>query len=194
MVPPDTAVHLLEQYGYLALFIAVAVEGPIMTIIGAFVAGQGYLDIVAVYAVAAAGDLFGDLVYYGVGRLGQRGAPAKVWRIFGLTSERLAHAVRYIERHGAKILLFAKYTQTGFLILPASGAARMPIEKFLWYNTLGTIPKSFALVLIGYYFGYAYKSIDNYFTKVSLLFFGTLCIVGAYFMIRQYLRASYGDR
>lgn len=194
MLPPDAVVRLLEQYGYLALFVGVVVEGPIVTIVGAFVASLGYLDIYAVYGIVVAADLFGDLLYYGIGRLGQMGPSAGVRRLLGITNERLARSARYIERHGAKILLFAKYTQTGFFALPASGAARMPVGRFLWYNALGTIPKSLALVLVGYFFGYAYNCIDDYFMKASLIVFVTLCAAGMYLLLRRRLRTSYDER
>lgn len=194
MLSPDFVHHLLEQYGYLVLFLVVVVEGPIATIIGAFVASQGYLDIFVVYAIAVVGDLFGDLAYYGIGRLGRVGTPARIWPLLGITEDRLARAARYFERHGAKMLFFAKYTQTGIVILPASGAARMPVGKFLWYNLLGTLPKAIALLLIGYFFGYAYNSIDNDLTRASFLLAGTLCLTGLYLLVRHYFRVSYDNR
>ena len=189
MLSPDTIVHLLEQYGYLFLFLIAVVEGPIITIIGAFLASQGYFNIVAVYLIVSGGDLFGDLIYYAIGRIGRTGALAGLRQWLGMTGEHFEQLERYIEKHGVKILFFAKYTQTGFLALPASGAARMPIGKFLWYNTLGTLPKSLVLVLIGYFFGYAYNSINGYFGKISLLFFGVLLLGGAYLVLRRYLPA-----
>jgi membrane protein DedA with SNARE-associated domain len=194
MLSPDFIHHLLAQYGYLVLFLVVVAEGPIATIIGAFVASQGYFDIYVVYAIAVVGDLFGDLAYYGIGRLGRVGTPARIWPLLGITEDRLARAARYFERHGAKMLFFAKYTQTGIVILPASGAARMPVGKFLWYNLLGTLPKAIALLLIGYFFGYAYNSIDNDLTRASFLLAGTLCLTGLYLLVRHYFRVSYDNR
>lgn len=193
MLPPDIIVHLLEQYGYLVLFFVAVIEGPIITIIGAFLASQGYFNIFAVYAVVVAGDLAGDIFYYGIGRLGRTGALEDMRRSLGVTGEDFAPLERYIQLHGAKILLFAKYTQTGFLALPASGAARMPVGKFLWYNALGTIPKSLVLAFVGYFFGYAYYRINGYFAKASLLVIGILCIAGAYLWLRRHLRIKYGE-
>ncbi|MDE2185002.1 MAG: DedA family protein [Alphaproteobacteria bacterium] len=193
MLSADLIHHLLEQYGYLVLFLVVIVEGPIATIIGAFVASQGYFDIYVVYAIAVVGDLFGDLAYYGIGRLGRVGTPARIWPLLGITEDRLARAARYFERHGAKMLLFAKYTQTGIVILPASGAARMPVGKFLWYNVLGTIPKALALLLVGYFFGYAYNSIDNDLTRASFLLVGILFLTALYLLGRRYFRVRYDN-
>lgn len=194
MLSADFIHHLLEQYGYFVLFLVVIVEGPIATIIGAFVASQGYFDIYVVYAIAIAGDLFGDLAYYGIGRLGRVGALARIWPLLGITEDRLARAARYLERHGAKMLFFAKCTQTGIVILPVSGAARMPVGKFLWYNVLGTVPKVLILLLVGYFFGYAYNSIDNDLTRASFLLAGSLCAMALYLLVRHYFRMSYDNR
>jgi membrane protein DedA with SNARE-associated domain len=191
MLSPDLIHHLLEQYGYFILFLGAIVEGPIVTIIAAFIASQGYFDIYTVYAVAVVGDLFGDLAYYGIGRAG---APARIWSVLGITEGRLARAARYFERHGAKLLLFAKYTQTGIVILPVSGAARMPVGKFLWYNLLGTLPKAMVLLLVGYFFGYAYSRIDNDLTRGFFLFAGILCVTGLYLFVRRYFRVNYNER
>jgi membrane protein DedA with SNARE-associated domain len=45
----------------------------------------------------------------------------------------------------------------------------MPFPSYLWYNLLGTLPKSLALVAIGYTFGYAYNQIDSYIFQGSLI-------------------------
>jgi membrane protein DedA with SNARE-associated domain len=194
MLRLDTIVQLLEHYGYIFLFIIAVAEGPIVTIIGAFLAALGYFNIVAVYAVVSAGDVFGDVLYYALGRLGSIKALEGVRRTLGMTGERFAQIEQYIERHGAKILLFAKYTQTGFLALPASGAARMPLGKFLWINVLGTLPKSLVLVIVGYFFGFAYHRIDGYFAKVSLILAGIICLGAAYALVSRYLRTVTGGR
>ena len=194
MITPDTVVHLLQQYGYFVLFLIAIMEGPIITIIGAFLASQGYFNIFAVYATVIVGDLAGDLFYYGIGWLGQSRALVGIRQSFGMTGGDFARIERYIKQHGAKTLLFAKYTQTGFLALPACGAARMPIWSFLWYNVLGTIPKSLILVIIGWFFGFAYNRINGYFVKASFAFIAIFCIVGAYLWLHRYLRANYGQR
>ncbi len=47
-------------------------------------------------------------------------------------------------------------------------------EPFLWFNLLGTLPKSLALLLVGFYFGRAYRSINAYLNAVALI---TLAVV-----------------
>ena len=194
MIPPNEIVRLLEEYGYLFLFVSAVVEGPIVTIVGAFLASQGYFNVFAVYAVVVSGDLTGDLLFYAIGRFGRNGSFARMRNALGMTGERFLSLERYVQEHGVQMLLLAKFTQIGFLILPASGAARMPVGKFIWYNVLATLPKSFALLVVGYFFGYAYIRIDGYFAKASLLVFGTFCLAGVYLIVRHYVRTHYEGR
>ena len=69
----------------------------------------------------------------------------------------------------------------------------MPIRKFLWYNLLGTIPKSFGLVIVGYFFGYAYSQFDDYFSKAAIVIIAMAVIVAAYIWLHRHLRVRFGD-
>ena len=146
------------------------------------------------YGLVASGDLTGDLLYYAIGRFGRTKLLGGFLNSLGMTGEHFLRLEDYVQQHGTKMLFLAKFTQAGFLVLPASGAGRMPLAKFVWYNVLGTLPKSLVLLLLGYFFGYAYNRINGYFAKASLLIFGTFCLVGAYLLIRRYLRVRYGER
>jgi membrane protein DedA with SNARE-associated domain len=58
--------------------------------------------------------------------------------------------------------LFGKLTHSaGFAVLLAAGAAHVPIRRFLAYNLLGTLAKSLVLVLLGYWFGKLYASLQG---------------------------------
>lgn len=194
MLPPDTTVGLLHQFGYIFLFVIAIVEGPIVTIIGAFLASQGYFNIFVVYFMVTLGDLCGDLLYYSVGRFSRAPALAFICRSIGIEGPQFAQLERYIELHGPRVILFAKWTQLGFLVLPAAGAARMPVGKFVWYNALGTIPKSFVLIIIGYFFGYAYSRIDGYLAKASLIGFAICCVAAILVLLRRTSPARYDKR
>jgi len=181
----ETVILLLHHYGYLFLFLIAIIEGPIITVLGGFFAAQGFFNVVIVYAVVVAGDLFGDLVYYAIGRSGRLSILERWGHGVGLTPERYERLEAYFKTYGARAMFYAKYTQTGIVALPAAGAAKMPVGSFLWYNLLGTLPKSLALVLLGYFFGYAYSQIDSYFARASLIIFVLACGIGAYLFMQQ---------
>ena len=167
----------ITSYGYAALFVAAVVEGPIATVIGAFLASLGFLDVALVYAVAVAGDLIGDLLLYGVGRSGWM--PLGAWRrpLSARNQQRLAALKGRFRAHPGATLVFGKLTHAaGFLILLAAGAARVPVATFLGYNLLGTLPKSAAFMLIGYFAGAAYSRINSYLWIFSAVSFPLICL------------------
>lgn len=191
----DPIAVTITQHGYAALLLAAIVEGPIATVIGAFLASQGLLDAVLVYAVAVAGDLIGDCICYGIGRSGwialrrtsmggsQQDGSKHRWRRFLTLARRL-------KTHAGRMLLFGKLTHSaGFLVLLTAGAVRIPVTAFLGYNLLGTLPKSALFMVIGYFFGTAYTEIDSYLAIASCLIFAAICL-GAGMWLRKRLLLS----
>ena len=172
----------ITSYGYAALFLAAVVEGPIATVIGAFLASLGFLDVALVYAVAVSGDLIGDLLLYAVGRSGWM--PLSAWRraLSERKQQRLAALKRRFRAHAGGTLVFGKLTHAaGFLVLLAAGAAQVPVATFLGYNLLGTLPKAALFVLIGYFAGAAYTQINSYLWIISAVSFPLICLgIGIY--------------
>ena len=75
---------------------------------------------------------------------------------------------KLFKNHAKKTLLFGKWGHAfGFPILVSAGAVKERFDEFLWVSFAGTIPKTFALIVIGFYFGAALASIDKYFFYAS---------------------------
>ena len=168
----DAWPRYLSQYGYAALFLLAIIEGPIITIIASFLASQGVLSLPVVYVTVVLGDLAGDGIYYAVGR-------GLLGRLSWLASARGQKLKGRIDQIGARlraqpgrVLLFGKLTHSaGFAVLLAAGAARVRLGAFFLYNLLGTLPKSAVFVVVGYFFGRSYKSIDSQMERVGLIVF-----------------------
>ncbi len=176
MPTPTWLSGAIASYGYVGLFLVVIVEGPIATIIAAFLASQGILDVWLVYLVVVLGDLTGDFLYYGAGRSGRT-----VFGRWGKLSEprqrRLTALKDRFRARAGPTLLMGKITHAaGFLVLFAAGAARVPVATFLWYSVLGTLPKSALLVAIGYVAGAAYVRINAYLGIATLIAFPLICL------------------
>jgi membrane protein DedA with SNARE-associated domain len=170
MLGLETVTALIAKYG-LAFVAPVAVlEGPIVTVIAAWFASQGLFSLWIVALVVILADLVGDLGLYALGRWGRARLPAD-WRIrLGLDSARLDRLAGHFDEKGGRTLLFGKLTHSiGFAVLVAAGAGRMPLGRFIWYNLLGTVPKSLFFVALGYGFGAAYAQIDNWISRASLV-------------------------
>lgn len=178
-LPPTQFLPPLNYYRYLLLFPIVVVEGPIATILAGFLVSLGYLDFPLAYGLAVAADLLGDTLYYLVGRFGAKRVVDRWGKYLGISWDQIEKLDRHFERHVGKTLLLGKLTHgAGGLILLAAGAAEVPYPAFLWFNLLGTLPKSLALLLVGFYFGHAYRSIRTYLNDIALITIGIVVLVG----------------
>jgi len=165
----DSILQLVSTYGLWLIFLLAVLEGPIVTVIAAYVAALGKLDPVAVFLVLVLADLLGDLLYYLIGRSGRSWVPRRWQPRLGLDGQRLDDLQSHFHGHGGKTLVIGKLTHSaGLFILVAAGAARMPVGRFLLFNLIATIPKTLAFMVLGYSLGYAYKTIDSYLFRASL--------------------------
>jgi membrane protein DedA with SNARE-associated domain len=165
----DHIVLLLTHYGYLLLFPIAIIEGPIISIIGGFLISTKVLNPFITYPVLVMGDVVGDTLYYLLGRLGGERLVLRWGHWVGITPSSLKKAENTLHKHGAKLYLFGKVQGLGSLILIAAGITKMPFPRYIWINTMITFVKTFILVLIGYYFGYAYATIDGYLNRIGII-------------------------
>lgn len=190
MLGLETVAALIGKYG-LALVAPVAViEGPIVTVIAAWLASTGRLDLWAVIAVVILADLFGDFLAYALGRWGLARLPEGWRRRLGLRPARLRGLADHFSRKGGRTLILGKLTHSmGFAVLVAAGTARMRLGHFLWYNLLGTVPKSLFFVGVGYGFGSAYTRIDHWIGRISLILLVLLLVgIGSWIFYRKWHR------
>ncbi len=158
--------HILITYTYFAFLPLAILEGPIVTIIGAFFAGQGYMNIFVVYILAVVGDSIGDSLHYALGRYGGERMVRRYGARFGVTVDTL-HEVRanYFgsRRSLWKIITAAKVTHAPCSsILITCGLLRVSFYEFFLINFINNIFKVLFFLLIGFYFGQYYKTIDTY--------------------------------
>jgi membrane protein DedA with SNARE-associated domain len=130
---------------YLATFLAVLIQsmgapvpGLTFVMLAAGLAGQGTVSLWAVAMVTVAGGALGGLVGYYLGLRGGHSLIVQAGPRIGLSTARRERAERYVERHGDKVLLFARYLPVlcfaGSLL---AGAGQMPARRFAAYNLAG---------------------------------------------------------
>jgi membrane protein DedA with SNARE-associated domain len=181
----DTALHILQSEGLLLLFPLAIVEGPIVTVIAAYLASLGYLNILAVFAAVVVADLVGDGILYALGRFGHRVILKKWGPRLHVDPSRLAEIEAHFRSRGGRTLIIGKLTHAvGFVILFAAGVSRMPFRSFILYNLLGTLPKSLFFAAIGYTIGYAYNEIESYILRASVIVFVAAVALGLYWFAR----------
>lgn len=164
------ALQLLLQYKYLILFPIVVIEGPIITVIAGFAVSMGYMDFYMTYAVAVAGDVTGDAIYYAIGRFGREKFLTKWGKYIGLNPQRVIHVEKHFEKHGSRTLFLGKMAHgIGAIFLVAAGMVQMPFIKFISANMIATLLKSLGLLFIGFYFGQAITKINSILEFISIL-------------------------
>lgn len=172
MLSSHAWLELVSHYGYLAVFVLSLVEGPLVTLFAAALVAQGLLQLWPVCGIVLAGDMAGDLAYYAAGRwvispLAHRGRHRA-----GTVASKVERLRRHLHERVGRVLLFGKLTHSaGFVILLASGAARVRLGAYLFYNLLGALPKAALLMAVGYYFGRFYTALGGPFKAVSVIVF-----------------------
>lgn len=154
--------HLLENYGYLAVLVFVAIEstgipfpGETMLIIAAVYAGTSHhLSIVFVIIAAASGAIVGDNLGFWVGREGGYRLLRRYGRYIRLDERKLKLGQYLFQKHGDKVVFFGRFVAVlrawaAFL----AGTNHMHWVTFLFFNALGGIVWATIFGLGGYYLG-----------------------------------------
>lgn len=173
----DTIIPFFVQYKYLVILPVAVVEGPVIAIVGGFLISLGYLNYWLTLATLIVGDMIGDSIYYVIGRFGRMSFITKHGHYIGLTLSRIEKIERHFARHPIKTLFFGKFAHgLASITWVAAGMSRVPYRKFIFTNMLSSAIKSGILLLLGFYYGKAYTTFDQYLgyiaTGVFILFIG----------------------
>lgn len=147
---------LLEQFGYLAVFLGTFLEGEAILVAAGFFASRGYLDEWLVTLVAFIGAYLGHLFWFWLGRAhGVRLLDRFPWmkRHFG-------QGIRVFERYGAMAIIITQWLY-GLRITCAViiGMSRISVLKFLLYEAVSCGVWAIVITALGFYFGRAIESV-----------------------------------
>jgi membrane protein DedA with SNARE-associated domain len=177
------SVQWVLAHGYALFFVAMLIEGPVVTAAGAFVANLGYFNIWAVFLLSILGNLIPDIIFYAMGYWGRFKLVDKYSHYFGVSVEKVTYLEHIAKRHAGKAITVSKLVP--FLATPGlmiMGAVRMPLKKYVIWSLALILPSSLFFLIVGYYFGSAYNAINHY-----LNIGGYLIIVGAILFFVIYL-------
>ena len=179
MIDGATVSAVINDYGILILAPLALIEGPVATLVAAYMASRGLLSLSAVLIIVILADLIGDSLLYAVGRNALTRLSPGLRARFGITPRRVDQCGALFERRGVWVLVFGKLTHvSGFPILIAAGASRMPFAVFMLTNLLATIPKSLTLIALGYFLGSQMDRIADWLSYGSALALILLGVAG----------------
>lgn len=158
----QSLLHLLAAYGYLAVFVFIAIEstgipfpGETMLLAAAIYAGTTHrLSILLVIVAAASGAILGDNLGFIIGRVGGYRLLRRYGRYIRLDERKLKLGQYLFMKHGSKVVFFGRFVAVlrawaAFL----AGTNRMRWPGFLLFNALGGIVWATLFGLGGYYLG-----------------------------------------
>jgi membrane-associated protein len=164
--------HLLPYWGYPLMLFFMVIEGPIITIVSAFLSSMGIFNVFAVFWLSIAGDVIGDIILYYIGYFGGQKILPRVERFLNINQSTVEKLKNKFHENSGKIIFYVKST-TGlsYITFITAGTLKMRFSKFTTYSILGGLIWSSSLVLLGYFFGYAADRISEYIKYAGVLIF-----------------------
>ncbi len=159
----ETLDLFIRMYGYPALFGGMVLEQfvppmpgePLLLGAGAL-AGNGRLSLWLAAALALAGTVVGDLVWYEIGRIGGQRVLKWMCRLAIEPDTCVRNGAETLTSHGASALLIAKFVPgLNSIGQPLAGALGMPRRRFMMFDGLG------AVLWVGLYVGLGFAFHDQ---------------------------------
>jgi membrane protein DedA with SNARE-associated domain len=178
---------LIEQFGYLGVFLLITIENvfppipsELVLTFGGFMTTQTNLGLIGVILAATAGSVLGAIILYGVGRLLsterlERFTASRLGRLLRLKKSDIRRAEARFQKHGGVTIFFCRFIPVirSLISIPA-GTTKMPLPGFIVLTTLGTLVWNTVLVILGRFAGHAWHRIADY---VDLLTYGVLAVI-----------------
>lgn len=173
---------LLQQYGYLLIFIVTLFEGESVLIIAAILAHQGLLNIELSVLSAFLGSTLGDQLFFHLAR--QEGY--EFAKKFKYVFNALPKAERMVKKHGTYIVLLSRYLyglRTALVVM--CGIGKMPVMKFTIFNIIAASFWAVSYGFLGYFFSEAIGSVAGL-KKIELVVAAAIAIIAViYWIVRN---------
>jgi len=165
----------LAQFSYLAIFIGTFLEGETILVLAGFAAHQGYLSLPGVIVAAFGGSLFGDQLFFYLGRTHSdfllKHRPK--WK------PRIERAQSLILKYRAFIIVIFRFLYGLRTITPfALGISQVSTRLFIPLNAIGAALWATAIGFAGYLFGKALETYLGDIKRYELEIFSALIGVG----------------
>lgn len=195
-------IHLLNEYGYITLFLSLMVElilipipnEALMSYVG-ILSFQGKMNIVFSYLSAGIGGIFGVTISYWIGY--KLGLPffRKFGRYIHMGPEKMERLSKWYEKYG-KVLLIFSYFVPGIRHIASiiSGVIRLPFRSFCIFSYIGVFLWTGTFISLGYVLGPQWEKYQGDIKKwlvLASIFIGILVL--CYFFIKanqRYIKES----
>ena len=189
----QTLVDLIFDWGYLGIFIMMAIESSfipfpseIVLIPAGYLASKGEMSITMIMLAGLGGSLIGAFINYYLALSLGRKILIKYGKYFFIKETTLNKMDDYFAKHGA-ISTFIGRLIPGIrqLISIPAGIARMNLVKFSIYTSLGACIWAFILTMLGYFIGENQDLIDTYLKQITILVLFLLVLLGSWYAYKR---------
>ena len=196
-------INIMEQVGYLGVFLLIAIENifppipsEVILVFGGFMTTYTSLNIPIMILVATLGSLLGAIVLYYIGKIFnkerlKRIVNGKIGKVLRLKASDIEKADKWFDTKGNKTVFFCRFIPIvrSLISIPA-GMSEMPMQKFLLYTITGSLIWNTVLIIVGSIVGDKWETIVGYldnFCNIILIILAIIFVVALYywFVIRK---------
>ncbi|WP_203652101.1 DedA family protein [Secundilactobacillus yichangensis] len=178
----QTIMTLIDQYGYLAIVLLIALENVfppipsevILTFTG-FLTLTTNLTVWGSILAATLGSILGAIVLYGIGRLVSverlsRFVNTRTGRLLRLKQTDIERAGNFFNQRGSIAIFYGRFVPVvRSLISVPAGMAEYPLWSFIGLSTLGTLIWNTVLINAGCLAGAHWKAVLSWFEEASMM-------------------------
>ena len=161
---------LVNQYGYLGMFLGMVLEAVIIVIpseailaTGGILASQKIFTFWGAFLTGLIGSVFCAVVIYFMGYFGGKPFIKKYGKYFFMKEEDIEKSDSWFNKYGLiGALIGRNFPIIRTLISLPIGIMRLSFPKFIIYTTIGSIPWTLVFVYAGYTLGNGWTIADKY--------------------------------
>ena len=172
---PSHLRDLIEQYGYLAVFIGTLLVGETGLMMAGYAAHRGYMDLGLVVVVGTFGGFVGDQLFFMLGRARGRQILAR----FPAVQAQSARVQRLVDRYHTWLIVGVRFMYglrvAGPVLL---GMSELSHVRFAGFNALGALIWAALIGAAGYAFGEAFQMVLADAKRYEALVLGVILLTG----------------
>jgi len=185
-----TLEYLIDTYGYLAILIGTFLEGETILILGGIAAKLGYLELPWVIICAFIGTLFGDQLFFFIGRY----RSAEFLHRHSSWMKRAEKANRILHHHRFLIILGFRFLYGLRIVTPfVIGMSHIPIAEFAILNIIGALLWAIIIGILGYAFGHGLELLLGNIRHYEIEIMAVILFVGILLWITHIVRSKKGQ-
>ena len=186
-----TIESLVRDFGYLAVFIGTFLEGETILVVAGFAAYEAYLRLEWVIVAAFFGSLFGDQLYFFIGRY-KGESLLKKYRSW---EPRVNRFRKMMARHETWFILVFRFLYGLRTVAPfAIGLSSVRLRKFIFLNILSAAIWAVTLGLLGYFFGQVMEAVLHDIKRYELIIMAGIFLVASIIFVLKRFRRRRKDR